>query len=129
MAARCVTVTDEPAIVSVLVRSAPVLIATVNAAVPLPVPLPVVKVTNAALLVAVQVHAVPAVTVMGTDPVPPSGPKVVVGWTTLKAHVDPVVTAAVSFLLHDVANSATVMPRATSRDGWRWRIVRAPSRN
>jgi hypothetical protein len=52
---------------------------------------------------------------MGTDPVPPSGPKVVVGWTTLNAHVGPVVTAVVSFLLHDAANSATVIPRATIR--------------
>ena len=78
-AARCVMVTDVPAIVSVLVRSAPVLTATVNAAVPLPVPLPVVNVMNAALLVAVHVQPVPAVTVMEAEPVPPSGPNVVVG--------------------------------------------------
>src|SRR5262245_19473431 len=102
--------------VSVLIRSPPVLTATVNAAVPLPVPLPVVKVMNAALLVAVHVQPVPELTVMEDEPVPPSGPKLVVGWTTLNEHDGAVVTV-VSFLLHDAAHSARVIPRVTRRDG------------
>src|SRR5262245_10061686 len=115
-------VIDVPATVSVLVRSAPVLTATVNAAVPLPVPLPVVNVTNAALLVAVQLHLLPAVTVMGAEPVPPSGPKAVVGCTTLNAHEGAVV--AVSFLLHADAISEALTARPSARE--KHRIMRAP---
>src|SRR5258705_13285592 len=63
-AARWVIVTEVPAIVSVLVRSAPVLAAPVKLAVPLPLPVaPDVNVMNAALVVAVHVQPVPAVTV------------------------------------------------------------------
>jgi hypothetical protein len=119
-------VIEDPATVSVLVRSAPVLTATVNVAVPLPVPLPVAKVTNAALLAAVHVQAVPAVTVMGTDPVPPSGPKVVVGCTTLNAQEGAVVTAA-SFLLQAAENSAATRPRMTGPERRQSAIMRAPS--
>src|SRR5213594_2574136 len=114
-AARCVMVKDAPAIVRVLARSAPVLTATVKAAVPLPVPLPVVKVMKEALLVAVQVQPLPAVTAIVAEPVPPSGPNVVVGWTTVNEH-DGAVMAAESFLLHDAANSATVRPSVTARE-------------
>jgi hypothetical protein len=79
-AARCVIVTVLPAIVSVLVRSAPVLVATVKLAVPLPVlDAPDVKVMKLALLVAVQAQFDPAVTVTAAEPVPPSGPNNVVG--------------------------------------------------
>jgi hypothetical protein len=111
-------VTVVPAIVSVLVRSAPVLTATVNAAVPLPVTLaPEVNVTNAALLVAVHVQPVPAVTVTAADPVPPSGPNVAVGCTTLNEHDGDVVEPDVeSFLLHEAANIATARPRVTARE-------------
>ena len=64
-----------PAIVSVAVRAAPLLDATVKLAVPLPLPdAPPEIVTNVALLVAVHAHPVPAVT--GTDPVPPAAPNV-----------------------------------------------------
>jgi hypothetical protein len=60
-----------PAIVSVAVRAAPVLAATENVAVPLPVPVaPAVMVTKLALLVDVQEQVLPAVTV--TEPVPPA---------------------------------------------------------
>src|SRR5262249_15253829 len=68
------TLNVDPAIVSVAVRAAPVLAATVKFAVPLPLPdAPDVNVTKVALLVAVHAHPVPAVT--GTDPVPPAAPK------------------------------------------------------
>ena len=64
-----------PAMVSVAVRAAPVLAATVMVAVPLPLPDPPAEiVTNVALLVAVHVHPVPAVT--ATDAVPPAAPNV-----------------------------------------------------
>src|SRR5262245_27506699 len=118
-------VIEELAIVSVLVRSAPVLTATVNAAVPLPVPLPVVNVTNVALLVAVQLHPVPAVTVMGAEPVPPSGPNVVVGWTTLNEHEGVVVVAA-SFLLQADAISEAATARPDARKKHRSRNMHAP---
>jgi hypothetical protein len=42
-------------------------------------------VTKAALLTAVHVHVDAVVT--AAEPVPPSGPKVVVGWLTLYEHV------------------------------------------
>jgi hypothetical protein len=60
----CVTVNVRPAIVTVPVRDeADVFAATVIATVPLPVPLaPPVTVSHAALLVAVQSQALPAVT-------------------------------------------------------------------
>src|SRR5436189_4288166 len=118
-------VIEEPAIVSVLVRSAPVLTATVNAAVPLPVPLPVVKATNAALLVAVQLQPVPAVTVMGAEPVPPSGPKMVVGCTTLNEHEGAVVVV-LSFLLQADANSETPSVRTSGREKRRSKTMAAP---
>jgi hypothetical protein len=75
VAARCVTETDDPAIVIVPVRSAvPVLAATVNCTVPLPVPLaPCEIVTNVDPLAAVHEQVDAAVTV--TLPVPPSGGK------------------------------------------------------
>jgi hypothetical protein len=62
-----------PAIVSVAVRAAPVLVATVKVTVPLP-DAPADTVTNVALLVADQVQPLPAV--IGTDPVPPAAPNV-----------------------------------------------------
>jgi len=123
-AARCVTVIEEPAIVSVLVRSAPVLTATVNAAVPLPVPLPVVNVMNDALLVAVQLQLLPAVTVIGAEPVPPSGPNVVVGCTTLNAH-DGVVVGD-SFLLHADANNDAAIAMTDNRKKCRSHTMPTP---
>jgi hypothetical protein len=64
-----------PAMVSVAVRAAPVLAATVKLAVPPPLPdAPADIVTNVALLVAV--HAQPLPAVIGTDPVPPAAPNV-----------------------------------------------------
>jgi hypothetical protein len=67
----------EPATVNVPVRSAPVFVATVNWTVPAPLPLePAEIVKKLAPLVAVQVHAVPEVTLTATDPEPPSGPNV-----------------------------------------------------
>ena len=66
---------DVPATASVAVRAAPVLAATVKLTVPLPVPdAPAEMVTNVALLVAVQVHPVPAV--IGIVPVPPAAANV-----------------------------------------------------
>src|SRR5580765_3173961 len=118
-------VIEDPAIVSVLVRSAPVLTATVNAAVPLPVPLPVVNVMNDALLVAVQLQLVPAVTVIGAEPVPPSGPKLVVGCTTLNEQVGAVVVA-VSFLLHADAISEMARVRTSGSEKRRSKSMRAP---
>src|SRR5262245_54349826 len=119
-------VSEEPAIVSVVLRSAPVLMATVNAAVPLPVLLPVVSVTNVALLVAVQLHPVPAVTVMEAEPVPPSGPNVVVGCTTLNEHEGVV---AVSFLVHADATSVAATTRRSAREEHRSRIMQLPRRS
>src|SRR5262245_24340617 len=77
-AARCVIVKLEPAMVNVPLRSAvAVLAATVNCAVPLPLPLaPWLIVMKVALLAAVQLQPVPAVT--ATVAVPPSGPKLLV---------------------------------------------------
>jgi hypothetical protein len=68
----CVTVNVAPAIVRVPVRLVePALAATVNVTVPEPVPAaPVLTVIHAALLTAVQVHPVPAVTVL--LPLPPA---------------------------------------------------------
>ena len=61
-----------PPIVSVAVRALVLVVgATVKAAFPDPVPVPVLKVTQAASLVAVQAQVDPAVTV--TEPVPPRG--------------------------------------------------------
>src|SRR5215470_5508495 len=117
---------EDPATVSVAVRSAPVLTATVNAAVPLPVPLPVVNVTKAALLVAVQLQLVPAVTVTGAVPVPPSGPNVVVGCTTLNEHEGAV---AVSFLVHADATSVAATTRRSAREEHRSRIMQLPRRS
>jgi hypothetical protein len=118
-------VIEEPAIVSVLVRSAPVLTATVNTAVPLPVPLPIVKVMNDALLVAVQLQLVPALKVIGAEPVPPSGPNVVVGCITLNEH-EGVVVVAVSFLLHADAISEAVRVRTSGREKRRSKSMPAP---
>jgi hypothetical protein len=68
----CVTVKVAPAIVSVPVRLVvPAFAATVNVTVPDPVPAaPVLTVIHAALLTAVQVHPVPALTVL--LPLPPA---------------------------------------------------------
>ena len=63
-----------PPTVSVPERAAPVLAATVNATVPLPVPdAPPVTVSHPAFAVAVQVQ-VPADAVTATDPAPPASP-------------------------------------------------------
>jgi hypothetical protein len=67
----CVTVKVWPAIVSVPVRAPPPLVPTVKPTVPFPVPLPPdVIVIHDALLVAVQPHAVPVVT-LTVGPAPP----------------------------------------------------------
>jgi hypothetical protein len=96
----------------------------VKLAVPLPVPVPPdVKVMKAALLVAVHAQFVPAVTVIVAEPVPPSGPNVVVGWTTLKAHVGAVVV--VLFLLQPAATSAKASAAFTTYEK-RPAIMRAP---
>ena len=72
-AALCVMVNAVPAIVSVAVRPPPVFVATANVTVPFPVAeAPAEIVTKVALLVAVHVHPLPAVT--GTEPDPPAGP-------------------------------------------------------
>ena len=72
-AALWVIVKVVPVIVSVALRAAPVFGATVNATVPLPLPdAPDEIATKVALLAAVHVHPVAAVT--GTDPVPPAAP-------------------------------------------------------
>ena len=64
-----------PAIDSVALRAAPLLAATVAVTVPEPLPVaPAVMVTKVALLVAVHVQPVPAVT--GTVAVPPAAPNV-----------------------------------------------------
>ena len=63
-AAACVTVNVRPAIVSVPIRDAPVLAATLNATVPFPLPVaPEVIDNHASLLDAVQGHSADAVTV------------------------------------------------------------------
>jgi hypothetical protein len=100
------------------------LAATVNAAVPLPVPLPVVNVMNDALLVAVQLQLVPALTVIGAEPVPPSGPNVVVGCTTLNEHVG--VGVGDSFLLHADASNDAATAKVHSRDKRRSNTMRDP---
>ena len=67
--AACVTVTVWPATVTVPVREAPLLSATLNPAVPLPVTLlPDVSVIQLALLAAVHAHVLPVVTVTPTVP-------------------------------------------------------------
>jgi hypothetical protein len=76
---------------------------------------PVAKVTKAALLAAVHVQPVPAVTVIGTDPVPPSGPKVVVGLYDAERARGAVVAVA-SFLLHDAANSDAARVSTSGRE-------------
>ena len=64
-----------PPMLSVPLRAAPEFAATVNATVPLPLPVaPDEIVMNVALLVAVHAHPVAAVT--DTDPVPPAAPNV-----------------------------------------------------
>jgi len=69
--AACVTVNARPAMVSVPVRAAPVLLAAVNVTDPLPVPVaPDVTVIHSAALVAVHWHVLPAETVTGV-PAPP----------------------------------------------------------
>ena len=72
--AACVTVNGRPAIVSVPVRAAPVLEATLNATEPLPVPVaPDVTVIHEALLLAVHWQVLAAETVTGV-PAPPAVP-------------------------------------------------------
>ena len=67
----CVTVNARPAIVRLVVRTAPVLALTVNATEPFPVPLdPAVTVTHDALLTAVQGQ--PCSVETATEPVPPA---------------------------------------------------------
>ena len=74
LAAACVTVNARPAIVSVPVRAAPPLAATLNATVPLPAPVaPAVTVIHDALEAAVHWHVVAAATVTGV-PAPPAAP-------------------------------------------------------
>jgi hypothetical protein len=83
-----------PAIVSVALRAAPVFGATVNATVPLPLPdAPDEIATKAALLAAVHVHPVAAVT--GTDPVPPAAPNA----EAVMAPAETVQDGAVVFVL------------------------------
>jgi len=83
-AAVCVIVKLVPATVSVAVRAAPVFVATEKVTVPFPLPDdPVEIVTNVALLAAVHVQPVPAVT--ATDPVPPAAPNA-------EAEIPPTVT-------------------------------------
>ena len=70
--AACVTVNARPAIVSVPVRAAPVLAATLNVTVPLPVPVePDATVIHSTAVVAVHWHVAPAETVTGV-PAPPA---------------------------------------------------------
>lgn len=70
--AACVTVNARPAMVSVPVRAAPVLLAAVNVTDPLPVPVaPDVTVIHSTALVAVHWHVLPAETVTGV-PAPPA---------------------------------------------------------
>jgi hypothetical protein len=91
----CETVTVCPAIVSVPERAVPSLAATVAVTVPLPVPeAPAVTVMNAALLVAVQAHALPPVTVIATAP--PLLLTVAAAGDTVKAHADPVRNVSVA---------------------------------
>src|SRR5574341_283269 len=71
----CVTVKVRPAMVIVSIRCGPVLAATVNCTVPLPLPLaPLEIVIHAALLIAV--HAQPDTVVTLTEPDPPLAVKV-----------------------------------------------------
>ena len=71
----CVTVKVCPATVIVPMRCGPVLAATVNSTVPLPLPLaPLEMVIQAALLIAVQAQPVTVVTL--TEPDPPLAVKV-----------------------------------------------------
>ena len=68
--AACVTVTLLPAIITLAVRAPPVLAATLNVTVPLPVPLaPEVIVIHPFVVELDQAQLPPALTV--TDPVPP----------------------------------------------------------
>ena len=101
-----------PAMVSVAGRSAPVLTATLNATVPLPVPVaPDVKVTNAALLVAVQVHVV-ADAVTAAVPVPPSGGNVdKLGAPTVNVQVVLGVVGVVLLQADDSVSTATSHPK------------------
>jgi hypothetical protein len=88
VAPRCVTVTGDPPIVMVPVRSAvAVFAATVKFTVPLPVPLaPWLMVMNADPLTAVHAHVDAVVT--ATVPVPPSGGNAAtLGCPTLKVQV------------------------------------------
>jgi hypothetical protein len=104
-------VMDVPAIVSVAVRAAPVLAATVNCAVPLPLPLaPCVIVTNAALLV--LVHAQPEAAVTVAVPVPPSAPKLVAGCATLYEQVVPDGAVVVELLLPQAAAKTAARTQA-----------------
>ncbi len=77
-----------PAIVTVPLRAAPVLAATLNPTVPLPVPVaPDVTVIHAAFDVAVHPHAEPAVT--ATVPVPPLAPTDSLAGAIAKPHTAP----------------------------------------
>ena len=91
---------------------------------PLPVA-PALTVIQVALLVAVHAQPVPALTVIAEEPEPPSGPKVVVGCTTLNAHEGPVV-GAVSFLLHAAAKNDAAIAMIHSRDKRRSNTMRDP---
>jgi len=113
-AALCETVNEVPLMVSVAVRDAPVFAATVKLTVPLPLPdPPLVIVTNVALLVAVHVQPVPAVT--GTEPVPPAAANddaLIVPAVTV--HDGVVGVLALLFLVHAAASASTAAA-ATSR--------------
>ena len=74
-ASSCVTVNVFPPAAIVALRTLPVLTATVNATVPLPVPdCPAVTVIQGALVVAVHAHVF-ADEVIAIEPTPPTAPK------------------------------------------------------
>jgi hypothetical protein len=91
--AACVTLTVWPAMVSVPVRDPPVLAATLNAAVPLPVPPPVVTVIQLVLVVAVQEQ--PAAVVTDDDSDAAAAPTVCDVGETVKLHPVACVTLTV----------------------------------
>jgi len=93
-----------PEIVSVALRAAPVFGATVNATVPLPLPdAPDEIATKVALLAAVHVHPVAAVT--GTDPVPPAAPNAEAVMAPAETVQDGAVVFGVVLLLFEHATT------------------------
>jgi hypothetical protein len=115
-AALCVMVNVVPAIVNVALRAAPVFAATANVAVPLPVPeAPAEIVRKAALLVAVHVHPVPAVT--GTEPDPPAGPNDDVVMAPVVTVHDGAVVAGLLFSFEQ-ATATSKSAVAANKRGW-----------